>query len=264
MNDKEIKKIIDDIVWWIPFKNLRNNIRKLLINNYIVNNKINELLNITDNLNNEVDNIKNINYANSNELKKDSKSCNSEIVNKYLLGIKGIEIGRASYANYGIDAINIDRIDIRKTNNDNEYFKEQVKFSNIITKVDLIANGDDLPFKDNTLDFVFTSHVLEHFYDPIKALQEWYRVVKIGGYVFMIIPHKERTFDKDRERTTLNELISRHNQKIKTEEQLTDKHHSVWITEDVLELCKYLNMNVVEYHDMDDYRQDGFIIVIQK
>ena len=68
MNDKEIKKIIDDIVWWIPFKNLRNNIRKLLINNYIVNNKINELLNITDNLNNEVDNIKNINYANSNEL----------------------------------------------------------------------------------------------------------------------------------------------------------------------------------------------------
>ena len=59
MNDKEIKKIIDDIVWWIPFKNLRNNIRKLLINNYTVNNKINELLNITDNLNNELNIIKN-------------------------------------------------------------------------------------------------------------------------------------------------------------------------------------------------------------
>ncbi len=36
------------------------------------------------------------------------------------------------------------------------------------------------------------------------------------------------------------------------------------ITEDILELCKYLNMNVIEYHDIDDCRKDGFIIVIQK
>ena len=80
----------------------------------------------------------------------------------------------------------------------------------------------------------------------------------------LIIPHKERTYDKDRDRMTLNELINRHNQIIKTEEQSTDKHHSVWITEDVLELCKYLKMNVIEYHDIDDCRHDGFIIVIQK
>lgn len=232
------KSIVDKIAWWIPIRTVRDNFRKK-INDYISKFVI-------------------------NELKEYSKSCNSEIVNKYLLGLKGVEIGRASYANYGIDAINIDRVDIRKTNNDNVYFKEQIKFGNIITKVDLIADGDNLPFKDNTLDFVFTSHVLEHFYDPIKALQELYRVIKIGGYVFMIIPHKERTFDKDRERTTLNELINRHNQIIKTEEQFTDKHHSVWITEDVLELCKYLKMNVIEYHDTDDCRHDGFIIVIQK
>lgn len=232
------KSIVDKIAWWIPIRTVRDNFRKK-INDYI-----SELV--------------------SNELKKYSKSCNSEIVNKYLLGLKGVEIGRASYANYGIDAINIDRVDIRKTNNDNVYFKQQMELGNTITKVDLIANGDNLPFKDNTLDFVFTSHVLEHFYDPIKALQEWYRVIKIGGYVFMIIPHKERTYDKDRDRTTLNELINRHNQIIKTEEQFTDKHHSVWIMEDVLELCKYLKMNVIEYHDIDDCRHDGFIIVIQK
>ncbi len=58
MNNYDIKKIIDDIVWWIQFKNLRNNIRKLLINNYAVNNKINELLNIMYNLHNEVNDIK--------------------------------------------------------------------------------------------------------------------------------------------------------------------------------------------------------------
>ena len=31
MNDKDIIKTINDIVWWIPFKKLRNQVRKLLI-----------------------------------------------------------------------------------------------------------------------------------------------------------------------------------------------------------------------------------------
>ncbi len=227
------RDIIDKLVWYIPIKSLRdkfrNNIKQYIINNY----------------------------------KYIKKTANSEIVNKYLIGLKGIEIGGAAYADYGIDAIKIDRINILSDSN-NAYYLEQLKLKGFIQNIDIISNGDDLPFKDNTVDFVFTSHVLEHFFDPIKALKEWYRVTKNNGYVFMIIPHKERTFDKDRERTTLQELIDRHNGTIKSENQFDDMHHSVWITEDILELCKYLNYNVIEYHDMDDCRKDGFIIVIQK
>lgn len=33
MNDKDIIKTINDIVWWIPFRKLRNQVRKLLLNN---------------------------------------------------------------------------------------------------------------------------------------------------------------------------------------------------------------------------------------
>lgn len=227
------RDIIDKLVWYIPIKSLRdklrNNIKQYIINNY----------------------------------KYIKKTANSEIVNKYLIGLKGIEIGGAAYADYGIDAIKIDRINILSDSN-NAYYLEQLKLKGFIQNIDIISNGDDLPFKDNTVDFVFTSHVLEHFFDPIKTLKEWYRVTKNNGYVFMIIPHKERTFDKDRERTTLQELIDRHNGTIKSENQFDDMHHSVWITEDILELCKYLNYNVIEYHDMDDCRKDGFIIVIQK
>ena len=227
------RNIIDKLAWWIPIRSLRdkfrNNIKQYIINNY----------------------------------KYIKKTANSEIVNKYLTGLKGIEIGGSSYADYGIDALNIDIIDI-PSNKNNVYYLEQIKSNSFIQNIDIISNGDDLPFKDNTVDFVFTSHVLEHFFDPIKALKEWYRVTKNNGYVFMIIPHKERTFDKDRERTTLQELIDRHNGTIKSENQFDDMHHSVWITEDILELCKYLNYNVIEYHDMDDCRKDGFIIIIQK
>lgn len=233
------RNIVDKIAWWIPIKSIRDNFRNK-INGYI---------------NREI----------QNELKRASKTRNSEIVNKYLLGLKGVEIGGSISSDFGIDAINIDRVDIQKSDINNFYFRDQIYSEfHCIKKVDLIADGDNLPFKDNTLDFVFTSHVLEHFYDPIKALKEWYRVVKNGGYIFMIIPHKERTFDKDRERTTLDELINRHNETSKTNKKFEDKHHSVWITEDVLLLCKYLKMNVVEYHDIDDAVGNGFTIVIQK
>jgi SAM-dependent methyltransferase len=75
--------------------------------------------------------------------------------------------------------------------------------------VHIVAPGDDLPFKDGTLDYVLSSHVIEHFFDPVKALREWHRVIRPGGYIFIIAPHKDRTFDKPFEVTPLAELIDR-------------------------------------------------------
>ncbi|WP_422863261.1 methyltransferase domain-containing protein [Brachyspira hyodysenteriae] len=148
----------------------------------------------------------------------------------------------------------------------NYYQQTNILGSGYNQRTDIISCGDVLPFQDNSIDFVFSSHVLEHFYDPIKALKEWYRVIKKDGYIAMIVPHKERTFDKDRDRTTLNELIERHN-KVKNYKYNVDErgmHFSVWITEDILELCKYLNMNVIEYLDVDDAVGNGFAIIIKK
>jgi SAM-dependent methyltransferase len=127
-----------------------------------------------------------------------------------------------------------------------------------------VASGDDLPVADESQDFVISSHVIEHFFDPIKALLEWVRVVRPGGYIFVIAPHKERTFDKDRPRTPLAELIARHDGRIPRPAQDTHEHYSVWITEDFLELCRYLNFNVVDYQDVDDKVGNGFTIVVKK
>jgi len=132
-----------------------------------------------------------------------------------------------------------------------------------VAKVDIIAPGDHLPFSNNSQDFVLSSHVLEHFYDPIKTIKEWLRVTRPGGYVFMIIPHKERTFDAPRNRTTLSELLQRH----KVPPPVTPDpvgHHSVWITVDVLELCRHFNWTVVAVQNADDKMGIGFTVVIQK
>lgn len=297
------RNIIDKLAWWIPNKDKREQFRfdinKTVINNFINNkeefkSKYSELY---DNINKEIVDsfinnqeefkskypelykklLNNI-IENLISLKKseiiesfpnlyyhitNTKTRHSNIVTKYLSGLKGIEIGGAAHANFGIDVIHIN---IKDENDETEHsISEQMKECGFIQKTNIISNGNDLPFKDNTVDFVFTSHVLEHFFDPIKALEEWYRVTKKGGYVFMIVPHKERTFDKDRERTTLQELIGRHDGSIKSEnENIFYMHHSVWITEDLLELCKYLNYNVIDYQDTDDAVGNGFTIVIQK
>lgn len=47
MNDKDIMKIIDNIVWWIPFRKKRDELRNKLINLIIEKNK-NEIFNSID------------------------------------------------------------------------------------------------------------------------------------------------------------------------------------------------------------------------
>lgn len=183
----------------------------------------------------------------------------SELVDKYLKNLRGIEIGAASYRSFGLNTLNVDINDNQNT--DTVYRKRQLELVGYVAKVDFVAPGDDLPFEDNSWDFVLTSHVLEHFFDPIKALKEWRRVVKDGGYICLILPDKRKTFDKDRERTTLNELIDRHaNQDASSE---IAAHYNVWVMEDVLELCKYLNYNVAEYREVDTKVKDSFVVMVK-
>jgi SAM-dependent methyltransferase len=40
-------------------------------------------------------------------------------------------------------------------------------------------------------DFVYSSHCLEHVYDPFKSLQEWGQLVKPGGYMVVVIPEED-------------------------------------------------------------------------
>ena len=45
-------------------------------------------------------------------------------------------------------------------------------------------------FKDETLDYIFSSHVLEDFEDTTLVLNEWLRVVKKGGNLVLFLPNE--------------------------------------------------------------------------
>jgi len=46
-------------------------------------------------------------------------------------------------------------------------------------------------FASNFMNFVFSSHLLEHMVDAKAALKEWFRVIKVGGHLVLYVPHKE-------------------------------------------------------------------------
>lgn len=52
-------------------------------------------------------------------------------------------------------------------------------------------DGKKLPFEDNSQDYVYSSHVLEHISDYKQAIKEWYRVTKSGGFIVTIVPHRD-------------------------------------------------------------------------
>lgn len=53
------------------------------------------------------------------------------------------------------------------------------------------GDGAVLPFKDKTLDAVFSSHFLEDIFEWLPVLAEWTRCVKIGGYIVILLPDKK-------------------------------------------------------------------------
>jgi SAM-dependent methyltransferase len=45
------------------------------------------------------------------------------------------------------------------------------------------GDAHELPFEDNTFDFVYCRYLLEHLHDPATAVAEMLRVLKVGGRI---------------------------------------------------------------------------------
>lgn len=171
----------------------------------------------------------------------------------YLAGLHGIEIGGAAHNDFGLDALNVDRYDAMDT----VYKDAEREVWGYAKPVDVVASGHQLPFADASADFVFASHVIEHIPDPIAALLEWRRVAR--RYVVLIVPHRDRTFDRDRPLTPVDELLERHRTRFASDE---DRHWSVWSCESFVETCERAGLAVIATRDPDTRGGNGFAVVL--
>jgi SAM-dependent methyltransferase len=183
----------------------------------------------------------------------------SALADHYLTGKAGIEIGGSAHNAFGLNTINVDRLHHEDPDFE-PYRKEQLSICGAVMPVDIVAHGDALPFPDKSFDFVISSHVIEHFFDPIAALKEWARVSR--EYIFIICPQRDALpSDRDKPLTDLSEHIARHEGKV--ERLDTDEHHSRWTAKTFIEMCEHYGFDVCDWQRVDDKVGNGFTIVIR-
>jgi SAM-dependent methyltransferase len=92
--------------------------------------------------------------------------------------------------------------------------------------------------KDNTFDFIHSSHCLEHLRNPSIALDNWLRILKPGGYIICIIPDEDlyeqgqfpSTFNSDHKHTfTIHKRESWSKHSINLFNLLSNTHYPIEI-----------------------------------
>ena len=127
------------------------------------------------------------------------------IASQYLSG-EGIEVG-ALHAPLevppGVKVHYVDRMPV------SELRKQYPELAAVnVVEADIVDNGETLSsIADNSWDFVIANHMIEHCQNPIGTLENFLRVLKPGGLVYMGVPDKRYTFDIDRPLTSLDHLI---------------------------------------------------------
>jgi SAM-dependent methyltransferase len=59
---------------------------------------------------------------------------------------------------------------------------------------------------DGSYEFLLASHILEHVANPLRALEEFHRVLKPNGFMLIAVPDRLHTFDHRRPVTTFAHL----------------------------------------------------------
>jgi predicted SAM-dependent methyltransferase len=194
-------------------------------------------------------------------------SLRKQLATRYLKG-EGIEIGALHSPleiPVGVTVRYLDRMTVGQLR---KQYPELSEYN--LVEPDIIDDGETLAsISDNSLDFLIANHMIEHCQNPIFSLENWLRVLKESGILYLAIPDKRYTFDRDRPVTTLDHLVqdytegpewskkahfeewsrlvskvSENEVAIKTKE-LIDKsysiHFHVWTQLEFLELLLYCN-----------------------
>jgi SAM-dependent methyltransferase len=201
-----------------------------------------------------------------------------------LQGKRGLEIGGPSavfrdwfrpfpiYKHIGV----LDNCDLSKHTVWADH-SDEFKFWPGKTGRNIFGEGSFLPnVSDDSYDFILSSHNLEHFANPIRALKEWIRVTKPGGNIVIVLPHYAKMFDRKRKPTTLQHMIddyekdigeddlphveetftaNRFNDPTMTDEEFMDlltsnfhhrmMHHHCFDESNSRELLEYVGLNVI-------------------
>lgn len=88
-----------------------------------------------------------------------------------------------------------------------------------------IGTAWNLPQRDNSLDFIFSSHVVEHLANPIGHFVRWKKKLKSGGSILAVVPDMLSTKDYLATPSTIDEFTEEFKKGVASP---TIKHYRRW------------------------------------
>jgi len=132
---------------------------------------------------------------------------------KYGIEIGGPSLsGRAIYESAkGMDNVIFSKETLWSSYDDSEKYRYYADRTGRL----IISDAVDISsIQNESYDFVFASHSLEHIANPIKALKEWLRIIKDGGFIILIVPEKSQCFDHNREYSKFTTLLTQYHNNV--------------------------------------------------
>lgn len=100
-----------------------------------------------------------------------------------------------------------------------------------ILRVDIVCDGVTLDrVGDSSFDFVIANHLLEHVPDLLMALDNWFRVLRPKGILYLTVPDMRRTFDVDRPLTSLEHIVADNTGSTERDPRIDLIHFLEWVT----------------------------------
>ncbi len=127
------------------------------------------------------------------------------IAHRHLTG-RGIEIGALHYPLAVPPSATVRYVDRMPVDQLRQQYPELA--DKPLVDVDLVMDGETLSgIPDGSENFVIANNFIEHTQDPIRTIQHFLRVLRPGGVLYMAVPHKHHTFDRDRPSTPLEHVV---------------------------------------------------------
>jgi SAM-dependent methyltransferase len=174
-----------------------------------------------------------------------------ELALKYCKG-QGVELGGASHNPFYLErCLNMAPSDgvgyvFEQDLKDYQFYAQsQQGHCEELLPVDLVGDFQNIPLADNTLDYIVSSHVIEHEPNLIAALIESYRVLKNNGIFFCVFPKRmANPTDSVFPLTTLEKFIYLYENKASSftlTEEAWRTHYCFFSLQSMINVINYMN-----------------------
>lgn len=128
-----------------------------------------------------------------------------ELARKYLAG-EGIEIGALHMPLWVPRQASVRYVDRMAVKDLRKHYPELAGLK--LVEPNVVDDGEALgTFESESLDFVIANHFIEHTEDPLGTLVNHARVLRPGGVLYLAVPDKRETFDRERAVTPIEHLV---------------------------------------------------------